>query len=349
MKLAAGLIVCASAVLSLGAQNTMIHRPTPPPASGKWTADRTRRSQAEFALPDANAVAAYSVLTYSGRNAAPGDSVVISHGDGSLPSFSIRGLPGKGGSIPRAFEVGSAVPFLEPDRSFHIDDSTVDDIAREKAHGEVLENLDHHRPTQTLTALGEHPWQFRNSGSSPAYERCAVRAAMQSSRKASAAADDSVEREQWLNRDPLGSQWNQHDLRAARLLVALVSTIVRDFAQGDLTEWARRRPGDTGSWHSQWRKQMILQHGREFAREAEATEDSAAGALCRILEPEVLANAVSDRCRFAGVIDERDGWPIMISFTRRVKDRRGASSYWGVNFDRLRPNPSFVARPPRCR
>ncbi len=87
----------------------------------------------------------------------------------------------------------------------------------------------------------------------------------------------------------------------------------------------------------------MLAHGREFSRQIKVAGSDPASRLCRTLEPDSLRARISDTCSIGGVIDARDGWPIVVGISREWKDAPGVSSSAGMIFYRLPPKPRFVA------
>lgn len=307
-----------------------------------------------YQLPAVGTAAAYEVRTYTSKHHAPGTDMWFSHGDGRLPGFRLLRLPDR--RARPLFEIGSGFSHYSRYSDESSDRSRMSMSERRVyAHLDLEGSLDFHRPTATLE-LGQPGWIVTEHPLAAAYQRCAIRTARASAQQVEAQAQDPNERKQWRrrgNRYPLGhDQWNGFEFRGPRTLLALMSLPTPPFSDGPYLESARRRPRNelqAQEWDPfSWQDRTILAHGREFRSEIEVAGSNPASRLCRTLKPETLRARVSDTCSLGGVIDTRDGWPIVIGFSRTWKDAPGVSSSAGMLFHRLPPKPGFVPPPNPC-
>ncbi len=304
-------------------------------------------------LPPIGTAAAYEVKTYSGKHVAPGDPIIISHSDGGYPDIRLLRLPDARSGEPR-FELGSASSHHSKDPVDYGGGGPSRREQRWLAHVALQESLDHHRP-KVIFALSRSDWAATEQVGADAYERCALRTAKTSARRSLAAAEDEQEADSWrrtLTEYPLGSQWNGYEMRAARIMLTLLSLPKLGFGEGFYSKQVREMTAkqlEGPEWEAySWRNRMIRSHGREFRWDVEASGNGAAARFCRTLEPPKLEGRISDRCSFRGVLDQRDGWPIVIGVERSWKDARGAGSNAGILSYRLPAKTVFVPPPNPC-
>ena len=303
-------------------------------------------------LPPVGTAAAYEVNTYNGRHAAPGDPMSFSHGDGGYPPIRLIRLPDTPSGRPR-FEIGSASAHHSRIPIHHVRKPDPEE-QRWLDHQNLEESLDHHRPTVTYED-SKAGWIRTEHAAAAAFERCAVRTARSATRHFAAEASDPEDKKRWRRthkRSPLQSQWNAHEFRAAQAMLALMALPKAGFGEGSYLKTVPARAAkrlDRPEWDARaWRDRAMLAHGQEFRWEIPAHGSSAAARLCRTLEPPKLKGRITDRCVFNGVLDSRDGWPIVIGVYRGWKDARGASSNSGILAYRLPPKSNFTVPPNPC-
>lgn len=278
----------------------------------------------------------------------------FSHGDGMLPGFRLKRLPDEKGR--RRFELASNHSHHSRYSDEHSDRSEMSDSQRRAhVHENLEDSFDFHRPPARIERqwLG---WVVIEHPAAAAYDRCAVRTARASARNVEAQARDPNEKKQWRRwgtRNPLGhDQWNRFEFKGARTLLALMSLPVPGFGDGPYFKSARERaPGHVKGQEEDafaWKDRMILAHGREFQWKIDVAGLDSRSQLCRSLEPEKLRAPDSDTCSLGGVIDKRDGWPIVIGISRQWKDTPGVTSSAGMTFYRLPPKSDFVVPPNPC-
>lgn len=117
------------------------------------------------------------------------------------------------------------------------------------------------------------------------------------------------------------------------------AALERHFAETDAQDDRQRAPSQFT-----WRSQQVRAAGQEFALEVDLLRDrsSRAALLCRTLRlPALRRAATKNVCSIAGFIDDRDGWPIAISFNRTLEG--GGERQWrDTTFYRLTPLAHFA-------
>jgi hypothetical protein len=94
---------------------------------------------------------------------------------------------------------------------------------------------------------------------------------------------------------------------------------------------------------SQWRAEQIRFHGRHVRLELNLlTAETPAASLCRSLALQDISEPRRDTCTIAGVIDQRDKWPITLTISRKGKAADGATESHSRTFDRITPLQGFV-------
>jgi hypothetical protein len=96
-----------------------------------------------------------------------------------------------------------------------------------------------------------------------------------------------------------------------------------------------------------WRSEQIGFHGQAVRSEINllSAANSPAARLCRALAYRFISELRSDSCIIEGSIDERDGWPITLTVSRRGETPNGATERKSRSFDRVAPLQGFS--PPR--